>query len=57
MRYERIGHVRPDRRDELLADLRDRTGLDVVSVKVDEIDFLNDTAVLQVTYRRPQFNW
>jgi hypothetical protein len=57
VRYERIAHVRPDRKDELLADLRDRTGLDVVSVRVDEIDFLNDTAVLQVTYRRPQISW
>jgi hypothetical protein len=57
VRYERIAHVRPDRKDELLADLRDRTGLDVVSVRIDEIDFLNDTAVLQVTYRRPQISW
>lgn len=53
IRYERIENVRPDQLDALHADLRDRMGLDVVSVRVDEVDFLNDTALLQVTYRRP----
>ena len=53
VRYERIENVRPDRVDDLHADLSDRMGLDVVSVRVDEVDFLNDTALLQVTYRRP----
>ncbi len=52
VRYERIENVRPDRVEDLHADLRDRLGLDVVSVRVDEVDFLNDTALLQVTYRR-----
>lgn len=53
VRYERIENVRPDRVDELHADLADRMGLDVVSVRIDEVDFLNDTALLHVTYRRP----
>ena len=53
VRYERIENVRPDRVDELHADLRDRMGLDVVSVRIEEVDFLNDTAVLRVTHRHP----
>jgi len=48
--YEKIALVKPDRREELLADLRERTGLDIVKVQVGSIDFLKDTAFLKVTY-------
>ncbi len=48
--YEKIGLIRPDHREELLADLRERTGLDIVKVQVGSIDFLKDTAFLKVTY-------
>lgn len=48
--YERIELIRPDRREELLADLRQRTGLKIVKVQVGSIDFLKDTAFLKVTY-------
>ncbi len=48
--YEKIELIRPDRREELLADLRERTGLEIVKVQVGSIDFLRDTAFLKVTY-------
>lgn len=48
--YEKIELIRPDRRQELIADLRERTGLDIVYVQVGSIDFLKDTAFLKVTY-------
>ena len=48
--YEKIALIKPDRREELLADLRERTGLDIVKVQVGSIDFLKDTAFLKVTY-------
>jgi len=48
--YEKIDLIRPDRREELLADLRQRTGLDIVKVQVGSINFLKDTAFLKVTY-------
>ena len=48
--YEKIGLIKPDRREELMADLRERTGLDIVKVQVGSIDFLRDTALLKVTY-------
>ena len=48
--YEKIELIRPDRREELLADLKARTGLDIVKVQVGSIDFLKDTAFLKVTY-------
>lgn len=48
--YEKIEFIKPDRREELLADLKARTGLDIVKVQVGSIDFLKDTAFLKVTY-------
>ncbi len=48
--YEKIALIKPDRREELLADLRERTGLEIVKVQVGSIDFLKDTAFLKVTY-------
>jgi hypothetical protein len=48
--YEKIELVKPDRREELLADLRERTGLKIIKVQVGSIDFLRDTAYLKVTY-------
>ena len=49
--YERIELIRPDRRPELLADLAERTGLDIVSVDIHEINFLNDTARISLRTR------
>lgn len=49
--YEKIDLIHPDRRSELLADLRRRTGLDILGVQVGSINFLKDTAYLKVTYR------
>ena len=48
--YEKIALIKPECREELLADLRQRTGLDIVKVQVGSIDFLKDTAFLKVTY-------
>ncbi len=48
--YEKIELIHADRREELIADLKARTGLDIVKVQVGSIDFLKDTAFLKVTY-------
>jgi hypothetical protein len=48
--YEKIALIKPERREELLADLRERTGLEIVKVQVGSIDFLKDTAFLKVIY-------
>lgn len=53
VRYERIDLIVPQRRAELIADLRQRTGLNVESVEVRRIDLLRDVAELMVTYRGP----
>ncbi|MBL6874374.1 MAG: DUF4956 domain-containing protein [Flavobacteriales bacterium] len=48
--YERIDLIGPEKRDELIKDLKDRTGIDVVRVEIRRIDFLKDIAYLCIFY-------
>jgi hypothetical protein len=48
--YEKIELIKPENREELVADLKERTGLDIQKVMVKRIDFLRDTAILKVYY-------
>lgn len=48
--YERIDLIVPERQAELLADLRQRTGLPVTRATIGRIDFLRDTAEVTVHY-------
>jgi hypothetical protein len=48
--YDRIELVKPARRDELIADLKQRTGLNITAVEFRRIDLLRDTADLQITF-------
>ena len=50
--YERIELIKPEHRDRLLADLRERTGLPVTRVEIGRIDLLRDVAELEVTYEQ-----
>jgi hypothetical protein len=50
VRFEKIDLVRADRREELVAELRERTGFMVTSVEVVEMDYLRDSADLMITY-------
>ena len=52
--YEKIDLIHTDRQDELTADLRSRTGLDVNRVDVVSVSFLRDTAQLRMHYRMEQ---
>jgi len=49
--YENIDLIKPERNAELIADLKDRTGLDIHKVYIKRIDFLRDTALIKVHYR------
>lgn len=49
--YEKIKLVKPEHRAELLQDLKERTGLDIIKVEVGHIDFLRDVAFLKVYYK------
>lgn len=48
--YERIENITPENSELLIADLRQRTGLNVVKIDIEHIDFLRDTASLRVSY-------
>jgi len=48
--YEKIELIRPERYEELVTDLKQRTGLAITKVEVGSIDFLKDTALLNVYY-------
>ena len=53
VRYDRVELVSPQHRDELLADLRQRTGLPVKRVEIGRLNLLNDTAELRVYFDEP----
>ncbi len=48
--YERIELINENRREELLEDLRKRTGINIHRVDVSSINFLRDTARLVIYY-------
>lgn len=48
--YENIENIKAQNSDLLMADLRERTGLDIHKVSIQYIDFLKDTAELKVYY-------
>ena len=48
--YERIELVRPENHDQMLEDLRRRTGLAVKRFEVGDIDFLRDTARVTIYF-------
>ena len=48
--YEKIELIVPGKREALIADLKERTGIDVIRVEVRRIDFLKDTVNLRIFY-------
>jgi hypothetical protein len=48
--YDRIELITPERREELLEDLHQRTGLNITKLNVGSVDFLKDTAVIKIEY-------
>ena len=54
IQYDRIELCLPERYDEMVEDLKKRTGLDIISVDVGGIDFLKDACVLKIYYNAPK---
>ncbi len=48
--YERIDLIVPEKYNELMADLTERTGLHINRVEIGNIDFLRDTANIRIYY-------
>ena len=49
--YDHLALLKPGRADELITDLRERTGLEVSKVRIDDIDLIRDCARLTITCR------
>lgn len=48
--YEKIELIKPEKENELIEDLKQRTGLPVHAVKINKIDFLRDVASVTIFY-------
>jgi len=51
IQYDKIKLIVPQKREELIQDLKERTGLDIVDVEIGQIDFLKDSAFIKLIYR------
>lgn len=49
--YEKIDLIKPEKSEELKADLEERTGLKILKIEVGHIDFLRDVAFIKIYYR------
>lgn len=54
--YEKIELIHPDKRAELVEDLKQRTGLPINRVEIGRINFLRDTVRLLIYYREDREN-
>lgn len=48
--YEKIDLIHPEKSEELLADLRQRTGIKISRLELGQIDFLRDTVSIDLFY-------
>ena len=48
--YEKIDLIKPEKREEMIADLIERTGLPIHRVEIERIDYLRDTARINIFY-------
>ena len=48
--YDNINLITPEKEPELIADLKKRTGLDILRVEVGAIDFSKDTVMVKIYY-------
>ena len=48
--YEKIELIKPENESALLADLKERTGIDIIRFEIRRIDFLRDVANIRIFY-------
>lgn len=48
--YENIELIKPEKREELISDLKSRTGLDIHRFSIQKFDFLKDSAQIKIYY-------
>jgi len=50
VKYDKIQLITPDKRDEMIEDLKQRTGLNVTRIEIGSIDFIKDSAIIKIYY-------
>ena len=56
IKYDNVNLITPDKREELIADLEKRTGLEIIKVEVGAIDFLKDGVIIKMYYKSNEAN-
>lgn len=51
IKYDKINLIKHDKRDELIKDLEQRTGLEIVKLEIGSIDFLKDSTMIKIYYK------
>ncbi len=54
VKYEKIDLIKKEKREEMLKDLSERTGLMVLDFEIQKINFLRDVAEIKITYSYPK---
>ena len=52
--YEKIDNIRPENHEALLADIKERTGIEATDIEIGHIDFLRDVAYIKIKYTLPK---
>jgi hypothetical protein len=50
IQYENIEMIKPEFKEQLIADLESRTGIKINRISINKVDFLKDTAVIRIYY-------
>lgn len=50
VRYDNINLITPEKREDMMEDLKKRTGLNIIKVEIGSIDFMRDTALIKIYY-------
>ena len=51
IQYDKMELIVPERKNELIADLESRLGVEIVQVEVGAVDFIRDMAMVKIRYR------
>ena len=48
--YEKIDMINPEKRDDLIHDIQERTGLKIEKLEIEQVDLVRDTAKIKIYY-------
>ena len=48
--YEKIDMINPEKRDDLINDIQERTGLKIEKLEIEQVDLVRDTAKIKIYY-------